>query len=176
MKIGILTQPLHYNYGGLIQAYALQKVLKDMGHEVYTVDLPFRKTFYKKLRRMGSRLFHKYLLGKKELHVFNNQPKNKEQKVIEQHTRKFINENITLTEHISLVEKINRLKKYKFNAYIVGSDQVWRPMYSPGLSTFFLDFTKNGNNIKRIAYAASFGTDKWEMNTTQTKKNAKLIH
>ena len=27
MKIGILTQPLHSNYGGLLQNYALQQTL-----------------------------------------------------------------------------------------------------------------------------------------------------
>ncbi len=32
MKIAIMTQPLGKNYGGIMQAYALQKVLKDMGH------------------------------------------------------------------------------------------------------------------------------------------------
>ena len=38
MKIGILTQPLHANYGGILQNYALQQVLKQMGHEVWTID------------------------------------------------------------------------------------------------------------------------------------------
>ena len=38
MKIAILTQPLGANYGGLMQAYALQKYLNDMGHEVTTID------------------------------------------------------------------------------------------------------------------------------------------
>ena len=33
MKIGILTQPLHRNYGGILQNWALQHVLLDMGHE-----------------------------------------------------------------------------------------------------------------------------------------------
>lgn len=28
MKIGILTLPLHTNYGGILQAYALQTVLE----------------------------------------------------------------------------------------------------------------------------------------------------
>lgn len=36
MKILILTQPLHTNYGGLLQAYALQQILKGMGHDVVT--------------------------------------------------------------------------------------------------------------------------------------------
>ena len=31
MRIGILTLPLHTNYGGILQAYALQTVLERMG-------------------------------------------------------------------------------------------------------------------------------------------------
>ena len=38
MKIAILTQPLHTNYGGNLQNFALQKVLTDMGHEPVTID------------------------------------------------------------------------------------------------------------------------------------------
>lgn len=33
MRIGILTLPLHNNYGGILQAYALQTVLERMGHK-----------------------------------------------------------------------------------------------------------------------------------------------
>ena len=33
MKIGILTQPLHRNYGGILQNWALQQVLIHMGHK-----------------------------------------------------------------------------------------------------------------------------------------------
>ena len=38
MKIGIITQPLAVNYGGLLQNYALQQVLLRLGHEVYTIN------------------------------------------------------------------------------------------------------------------------------------------
>ena len=38
MKIGILTQPLYCNYGGIVQCYALQTVLQRMGQN--TVILP----------------------------------------------------------------------------------------------------------------------------------------
>lgn len=33
MKIEILTLRLHTNYGGILQAYALQTVLVHMGHK-----------------------------------------------------------------------------------------------------------------------------------------------
>src|SRR5690554_6905766 len=37
-RIAILTQPLGHNYGGLLQAYALQIYLKKLGCEVETLD------------------------------------------------------------------------------------------------------------------------------------------
>ena len=37
MRIGILTLPLNQNYGGILQAYALQTVLERLGHEVRVV-------------------------------------------------------------------------------------------------------------------------------------------
>ena len=39
MKIGILTQPLHANYGGLLQNHVLQQVLLRVGHEVETTGV-----------------------------------------------------------------------------------------------------------------------------------------
>ena len=38
MRIAILTQPLRYNYGGILQNFALQTVLHRMGHKVVTLD------------------------------------------------------------------------------------------------------------------------------------------
>ena len=36
MKIALLTLPLHANYGGVLQAFALKTVLERLGHEVWT--------------------------------------------------------------------------------------------------------------------------------------------
>ena len=61
-------------------------------------------------------------------------------------------------------------------AYIVGSDQCWRPCYSANIINYYLDFIKT--KAKRIAYAASFGVDKWEYSEEQTsivRKYAKLF-
>ena len=43
MKLAILTLPLHVNYGGLLQAYSLQKVLENKGHSVFIIDYPYRE-------------------------------------------------------------------------------------------------------------------------------------
>ena len=39
-KIGIITLPLNTNYGGIIQAYALQTIIEKMGFDVYVLDTP----------------------------------------------------------------------------------------------------------------------------------------
>ena len=171
MKIGILTQPLETNYGGLLQAFALQVVLKRMGHEVLTVDLPIRRTFYRDCKGIIGRLVLKYLFRRKDIdNILPLKPTKSELEIITQHTNKFIKKNIQTTDRIPLVENITALEKYNFDAYIVGSDQVWRPCYSPGITTFFLDFLSEEKKTKRIAYAASFGVDSWEYKSNLTEK------
>ena len=54
----------------------------------------------------------------------------------------------------------------------MGSDQVWRPKYSPNIFTYFLDFLKNNESVKKISYAASFGVDQWEYKSKETTKCA----
>ena len=58
-------------------------------------------------------------------------------------------------------------EQFHFDAFVVGSDQVWRPRYNAYIPNLFLDFTE-GMSVKRIAYAASFGTDQWEFSAEQT--------
>lgn len=91
----------------------------------------------------------------------------------------FARKHIRTTETIRSPKEAEFLKKYGFDAYIVGSDQVWRPTYSPGMPMFFLDFLGEDATTRRIAYAASFGTDSWEFSsrlTRQCRKLAKKFH
>ncbi len=173
MKIGILTQPLHNNYGGLLQAYALQAILKKMGHQVITVDLPMsdsKKGYLFYLRTIGAvikRSILRYIFRKNV--VVNIWPTERNKRIFSQHTRRFVDENIQTTSEIECASQLPSLKKYSFDAYIVGSDQVWRPIYSPGLSHFFLNFLDDNDQVKRVSYAASFGVEQWEFTTEQTK-------
>jgi hypothetical protein len=63
MRIGILTQPLHNNYGGLLQCYALQTVLKRMGHEPWVIQ----RIFWKEISWLnGVKNIVKSILGKSD--------------------------------------------------------------------------------------------------------------
>src|SRR5690606_25556518 len=79
MKVGVLTQPLHNNYGGLLQAYALKEVLSSMGHEVVVINR--RKKIKSRLRRLlsftagsikGRRFVHRYLITEHQRNVISS--------------------------------------------------------------------------------------------------------
>lgn len=166
MKIGILTQPLHANYGGLLQNYALQQTLVRAGHEVETIDWGGGSGFRAMLYRMKVQVLHTLLPNRYPLLKY--MPNDKEKSIIQRNTNHFINTYINHTEAMhSYEEFVKQASKGKYDAYVVGSDQCWRPCYNAFLSSMFLDFVQD-KQIKRIAYAASFGTDKWEFTPQQT--------
>jgi hypothetical protein len=172
MKIGIVTLPFNWNYGGILQTYALQLALKDLGHEPFTINRDTVLTSFKLkvlliIRRSILRIF-----GKKV--IVRPWPTKTEEKIIRQHTDKFISEYIATTHLLKSETDFANLEKYKFEAFICGSDQVWRPKYSPVLENHFLGFLDKKSTVKRIAYAASFGVDNWEFSEKQTVSCSEL--
>ena len=170
MKIAIMTQPLGKNYGGIMQAWALQQVLKSEGHEVVTIDRQAdEKGFFYHFARLGYRSLQKSL-GKRKapINLEKYFPK------IFEHTNAFVVQNLSMSEPLDSTEKIKaHFDRENYDVVIVGSDQTWRAMYSPNIGNFFLDFLKN-KNIKRIAYASSFGVAEWEFTEEQKKYCAPL--
>lgn len=166
MKIGILTQPLHANYGGLLQNYALQQTLVRAGHEVETIDWGGGSGLRAMLYRMKVQVLHTLLPNRYPLLKY--MPNDKEKSIIQRNTNYFINTYINHTEAIHSYDGfVRQAAKGEYDAYVVGSDQCWRPYYNAFLPSMFLDFVQD-KQVKRIAYAASFGTDKWEFTPQQT--------
>ena len=169
MKIGIITQPLHTNYGGLLQNYALQKVLSALGHEVYTINRDNTPSIYSAKWTLRLKFHIKQTI--KKIIGRTNTPSYKAFIKIRQNCINFVENNITTTNRFKRQEELLQLiDKHSFEGYIVGSDQVWRPCYSPNIYNDFLDFCQEKKNIRRIAYAASFGVNDWEFNEEQTTK------
>ena len=40
MRVGIVTLPFHFNYGGILQAFALQKAIQNLGFEPIIIEQP----------------------------------------------------------------------------------------------------------------------------------------
>lgn len=172
MKLGILTQPLGANYGGILQAYALHTILKKMGHEVFIINNTSKKvSLINKTLSIFKRILLKIVLNRRI--VIRSWPTGDELKIINGNFDKFIQEHMQLTKRgISFK---NLQNEYNFEGYIVGSDQVWRPSYTTDISVYFLSFLKDKIKIKKISYAASFGVDNWEFSNKQTKICSALI-
>lgn len=174
MKIGILTQPLHTNYGGLLQAYALQKRLKDRGHEVWLINRYYNQSrVYRTLSAIKHLLLSSVscIKGRDSWRNVYRRFRDSFSIALQFKEAYIIPCSECLTSDKALRHFANKMK---FDAYIVGSDQVWRPAYAPNIYNYFLDFVPN-DNAKKLAYAASFGTDDWEFSTQETVGCKKLL-
>lgn len=171
MKIAILTQPLSKNYGGIIQAYALQQVLIADGHEVITIDRKKPSASALDLCLFALSRALKKLMGKRKAPILFERYYN----TIYANTLRFLSQRMNISESITSTESLQKYFEYQtFDAVIVGSDQVWRLDYSPEIYNFFFDFLV-GTDIKRLSYAASFGLSDWIMPDIETLKCRKLI-
>lgn len=160
MKIGILTQHFLLNYGGIIQNYALQQVLIKLGHEPLTFE---HDTCYGHLRWALRSV--KSILKTRSFKSLPVRPVYKG-RIGQKNFIKFILNHIQSAPISKFTPSITR--DYGIEAYVVGSDQIWRPAFNLGerLGNMFLDFT--GGGVKKVAYAASFGTSEWEFSAEQT--------
>lgn len=174
MHIGIITQPLGHNYGGTLQSFALQRILTLLGHNPVTFNYnsqTLREELYLRFNHAIRRIIQPRMCHKIPIQA-NVQ-------TWERNFRRFEDRYIKTIKcknrcRITDMDSLNN----GIEALVVGSDQVWRPKYNAGklLGNMYLDFAQNIHNIKRVAYAASFGKDIWEYNNSLTQKVAKLAH
>ena len=146
-KVGILT---HYygshNYGGLLQAYALCKVLdkakydaKQISFLIRQLDPKSRQNKENTVKRLASHALDIVLLPRRNIR--------KRYKCMEAFA-----ELIPHTQKVYSSEDIGDVNNL-FDQFVVGSDQVWNlEWFNP---EFFLSFAKPGKRC--IAYAASMG-------------------
>ena len=173
MRLAIISLPLHVNYGGILQSYALKKELESMGHEVVVIDrkvkMPFPEWWKAPLIYMNRAL--KSLKGGSDVpEVFREYRCMKEYPVLSRELKSFVDAEIAPL----MIDSYKDIKKGDFDGFIVGSDQVWRPRYFGKIEDAFLEFTR-GWDVKRISYAASFGTDSLEFDSETLRICAGLL-
>lgn len=139
-RVGILT--FHFsdnNYGALLQTYASFVHLRGMGLNPTVINL--LPSIDKSPPNWMVATVYNILSGRKEFEAF----------------RKRFLKRTAVVKSYDECERLNSL----FDLFFVGSDQVWRPrMARDNLHRYFLDFAHPGK--KKIAYAASFGSEVWE--------------
>lgn len=156
MRIGIITQPLLSNYGGLLQNYALQQVLIRMGHKPMTIDLLPPQHRKDKIKHYIRSLIHLRWPDKWDSPY-------KRKKIINRFIFKHIKTTLPVRKYSGAIVKL-----YRFDTIIAGSDQIWRPRYNSYLTDMFFQFA-TPLPIKKIVYGASFGADHWEYDLQTTE-------
>lgn len=162
MKIGVLTFHCAANYGAVFQAYGLQEVLKQLGHEVHVVDYrpnylitPYKSFSYKynpqssfwlNLKQLIRACLVAYPTRSKRNHLF----------------QKFRETYLQMCS-ISEVEKLDTI--------IFGSDQIWNPdITNRDFDEMFIGKAKIFEGKRLISYAASAG------NLETLRNNENLIN
>lgn len=173
MRLAVISLPLHTNYGGILQSYALKKELERMGHGVSVIDrkvkMPFPKWWKAPFIYLNRGLKHLSGKGLKP-EVFREYRFRKEYPVLCRELQKFIDARVSPL----MVNSYKDIKEGDYDGFVVGSDQVWRPRYFGKIEDAFLAFAQ-GWDVKRVAYAASFGTDSLEMDSETLRICAGLL-
>lgn len=155
-KIGVLTFQNAYNYGAVLQAYALKTVI---GESCDVIN--YHNEYFEQLEQS----FHKEKsIKRKIIKVFYKSKLDKRVERFEKFRKNF------LIKQQPLI-KDNELKNLnnKYNQFITGSDQVWNLNCSGGNKAYFLNFV---NDIKKKnSYAASFGSESIDIESREITKS-----
>lgn len=166
MKIGIYTLKFHTNYGGILQAYALQCVLRKMGHDVFFLQKNRTKNFRILLTDACQPIFVQF--GHLLPFLYEAKKAYSERAFL-----RFVKNNFRFIS----IEDVRNGNIPDLDCIVVGSDQVWRPWSKSKETdfTFFLDFAKDLIGLKRVGYSISFGQDRWGYNLNDTDKIKLLV-
>ena len=157
-RVLITTLSLNGNYGGILQAFALQRVVRDLGFEPVT-DTSRPKSLLKRLRwrllQQPYRWFRRVSRSRSDRQWLMSRR-------VTAPLRAFVAQNIRTGSYMEIAGTPRgraRLAR-RYRTFVVGSDQVWRARYAD-IPTQFLDVLEPiaGGRPRRISYAASFGVD-----------------
>lgn len=148
MKCGIITFHRAINYGGVLQALALQRIVSEQNIEAEIIDYYapsienlYRPSFARRFSLINIKRTISTILRNGNLSFNNRGFADFREKYLKTSARKYHNS--------------KELKESKYDFYITGSDQVWSPTCAGFDKNYFLSFVDDGK--KKNSYAASFG-------------------
>ena len=148
-SVGVMTFLHNDNYGSSLQAYALQRVIRETGYECEHIDYqPDRNEKVRNLLKSGNS--PKLILEgmrKREVRAGQAGAQKKSEAIPDFYRRR-----MKLTPPCRNEQALNEQSR-KYDILLCGSDQIWNPVWlNPA---YFLTFA--GKGARKIAYAASLG-------------------
>lgn len=151
MKVGIVTFHCAYNFGSVLQAWALKRGIEALGHEVRTVD--YRGADFKQYKLMS------FTRPKRFLSNIKNYSRNR---VRRDAFEAFISEELSPTDRSYTKRTQDQMIELAadFDCFVCGSDQIWNLDCTHGpVGPYFLDFA---GDARRVAYAPSLSHVRFE--------------
>jgi hypothetical protein len=157
-----------FNYGTVLQLYALQEAVKGLGYEYEVIDYSPAHPAHENIAQRLIRRVPEFL----------DHPSDAAQalflKVAMRHPKRTVKFRAFLNNHMNIGEK-----KYKscedlesdppaYDAFVCGSDQIWNPRCYGNDPTFFLAFAPRP---QRVAYAPSIGLSRIQDDQRDTMKS-----
>ncbi len=160
MKVGILTFSCAYNYGAILQCYALQEFLKETNYDVDVLN--YRPSYLETRKpKLSLSLFFSSPI-RFFYYLFRVYPR-----FLDSYSKfqYFCESNLLLTE--KLIDGSQLSKKSELYDYIlIGSDQVWNEKFNGNDKNWYGEFVREDSKTKLISYAASAG----DANLSEEKK------
>lgn len=151
MKIGIITVHRAYNYGSVLQCYALQEYLKAQGHDVWVID--YRQRWTESVYRVFSLYYIWHFIRLRDF------------RAIIDYVRKYRIRKVVITQQKSIFVKFfqrfnltkpcwNKVPK-GFDVYLIGSDQLWTHQCVGGEDKFYLGYFRRAEKSLVVGYSLS---------------------
>lgn len=151
-KIGFITIFDNINFGTYLQAYATAFVLDKLGHTPELINYHRPNSSLKK-QLLGILTNKKRSLVNRFIYVMGSVILIPYVKI---RFRRFVSQHFRVTKKFKCIKELEQ-KKFDYDVYIAGSDQIWNSKYNEVVDrAYFLDFTTG----KKISYASSIGSEK----------------
>lgn len=141
MKIGLITIYQVPNYGSVLQAYATQKLFEKMGVDCDIINYKYPNEWHWQhgaSKHRGLRALIRRFWPSKKTRVLE----------------KFRQNHFHFTRRFNSLDEMVAADWGEYNAFVVGSDQVWNARFVLGDSAFMLSFAPNSK--PRFSLASSF--------------------
>lgn len=148
MRTGILTFQRACNYGAVLQCYALQSVLENLGCEVSVID--YRQPYIERFYAVFSwRKAFSMLLNLRVFSLLRYLRDARRIKSVKSAFSRFQKDRLRLTE------ACNEKNIPPFDRYVIGSDQVWSLHCTGGFDGVFWGDFKRKQESRLVGYAIS---------------------
>lgn len=176
-KVALITCYFQPNYGSMLQAYATQLKLDELKIENETINIEgLRKEIKrKKIKYFASNVFSKDIVKDKfgfiklKIVKLKNQKLKKNLEKRSQNFQMFAEKKFRLSRVYNGTQELHK-EADKYQAFIVGSDQLWLPS---NIEADYYTLSFVPKNVKKISYATSFGVS--SLPARQSKKAREFL-